>query len=130
MHRVHEVFFRIIQKFFIRPVINDGQEIQRFKLPVCHVAEEPFMHIDFMAWQIDMDAAGQQYAAVHFRLPVQFRRLGFTSPQNILYCAKLVLRYIFLHANWFGLPKYCIPIKCGILISEFVRWRIRFCVWI
>ena len=111
MHRVHEVFFRIIQKFFIRPVINDGQEIQRFKLPVCHVTEKSLMHVDFMAWQIDMDAAGQQYAAVHFRLPVQFRRLGFTSPQNILYCAKLVLRYIFLHANWFVFQNTAYPLN-------------------
>jgi len=54
MHRVHEVFLRIIQDFFILPVINDGQEIQRFRLPVFHVAEKSLMHVDFMAWQVDM----------------------------------------------------------------------------
>ena len=59
MHRVHEVFFRIIQKFLIRPVINDGQEMQRFQPPVFHVAEKPLMHVDFMAWQADTDSADQ-----------------------------------------------------------------------
>lgn len=98
MHRVHEVFFRIIQNFFIRPVINDGQEMQRFKLPIFHIAEKSLMHVDFKAWQIDMDTTGQQYAAVHFRLPVRFRWLGFTSPQNVLYCAKRVLPAVFFHA--------------------------------
>ena len=69
MHRVHEVFFCIIQNFFILPVINDGQEIQRLGLPIFHVAEKSLMYVDFMAWQIDMDTASQQYAAVYFYLP-------------------------------------------------------------
>ena len=98
MHRVHEVFLRIIQIFLICPVINDGQHILRYKPPLFHMAEKPFMHVNFIVWQVDMDTAGQQYAAVHFRLPVRFRWLGFTSPQNVLYYAKLVLRYIFFHS--------------------------------
>lgn len=98
MHRIHEVFLCIIQIFLIRPVINDSQHTLRYKPPLFHVAEKPFMHIDFIAWQVNMDTAGQQYAAVHFRLSVRFRWLGFTFPQNILHHAKLELPAAFFHA--------------------------------
>lgn len=88
MHRIHEVFFCIIQIFLIRPVINDSQEFQRYKLPIFHAAEISLMYIDFMIWQINMDSACEQNTAVHSLRSVRLRRFCPAFPQNVLYCAK------------------------------------------
>lgn len=98
MHRVHEIFLCIIQVFLIRPVINDSQESQRYKPPIFHMAEKTLMHVDLITWQVNMDTACEQYAAVHFHLSVRFCWFSAAFPQNVLHRAKLVFLSVLSHA--------------------------------